>query len=717
MKSILSKLNVTSRMVIPFTVCILVVMATSIIYSFVYLSEAYMVSIRKDAVTKARLAANEIDKLTLEVSSAVNVMAEAVKMIDLRQDSVIHHLISQTMNVSSNIFGSTFALHPGAGYGKRSPYVYRIQPTVFDASDLADSYDYEHELWYTQPVEAQQSTWSDPYFDEGGGNALMVTYSVPVYNDSRQLLGVMTGDIALEWLNGYIAKEEERLFAFIIDRSSGMYIAHPNKDYILNEHISNVSNSTGNHQMTLIGNEMMSGLNGFGEYTNEIDAKESFVAYYPTTVANWSIAVVMDKAVVLNAVNHLRIMQTVIMSGGFLLFILLIIFVAHSIKQQLGIEPVELSKRLEKLAKGEIEKSHHAGEQYGSDSVAAYVDTLSDNLASTATFAQAIGRGDFQMEYKTLSSGDVLGNALLEMSDNLQKSKKEAEANREEERKRNWATSGLAKFAEILRSNNDNLETLSYNIISNLVKYLDANQGGVFVLNEAENEEEMILELKACYAYDRKKFLTKQIRPGEGLIGTCYLEGELIYMTDVPKEYVTITSGLGDAAPTAILICPLKVNDRIFGVIELASFCEFEPYQLEFVQKVGESIASSISTVRVNIRTERLLAQTRLQTEEKSNTEEELRQNMEEMRATQEELSRRESELQVILENKSEYSRNEAEKLVENISKLAAGDIHCNFTVAQPDEFTEQEYQDYSTIASHLEQLRNTVRDLLSNAK
>ena len=312
-----------------------------------------------------------------------------------------------------------------------------------------------------------------------------------------------------------------------------------------------------------------------------------------------------------------------------------------------------------------------------------------------------------------MSDGDVLGNALLEMSDNLQKSRREAEASREEERRRNWATSGLTKFAEILRSNNDNLETLSYNIISNMVKYLDANQGGVFVLNEAENKEDWALELKACYAYDRKKFINKQIHPGEGLVGTCFLEGEPIYMTDVPDDYVTITSGLGDANPTAILICPLKVNDRIFGVIELASFHEMEPYQLDFVQKVGESIASSISTVRVNIRTERLLAQTRLQTEEKSNTEEELRQNMEEMRATQEELGRREAELQTIMENKTEYSKNEAEKLAENISKLAAGDVHCDFTVAQPDEYTEQEYQSYRTIASRLEQVRDTVKDLL----
>jgi PAS domain-containing protein len=243
---------------------------------------------------------------------------------------------------------------------------------------------------------------------------------------------------------------------------------------------------------------------------------------------------------------------------------------------------------------------------------------------------------------------------MLGMQANLQKAEAEMGKRHCEDQRRNWATQGLAKFAEILRRDNDNLETLSYSIISNLVKYLDANQGGIFVLNESEYGEDVFLEMKACYAFDRKKFVDKQIRPGEGLVGTCYLEGEPIYMTAVPDCYITITSGLGDANPNAILICPLKVNDKIYGVIEFASFRKFEAYQLEFVQKVSESIASTIGSVKVNIRTNNLLTQTKLQAEEMANQEEELRQNMEEMQATQEEMRRRETELQKSLEKTKE---------------------------------------------------------------
>ena len=271
---------------------------------------------------------------------------------------------------------------------------------------------------------------------------------------------------------------------------------------------------------------------------------------------------------------------------------------------------------------------------------------LVEGLKQMSEFANKIGKGNLNAEYRMLSDDDALGGSLLEMRQSLQKAQKEQSIRDKEEEQRNWGTAGLAKFAEILRQDNNDLEALSYHVISNLVKYLGINQGGIFVMNEAENEEDRVLEMKACYAFDRKKYTEKKIHPGEGLVGTCFLEGEMIYMTEVPDSYITITSGLGNANPKAILISPLKVNDQIYGVVELASFHQFEPYQIDFVQKVSESIAATISSVNVNIRTSRLLAQTKLQAEEMANQEEELRQNMEEMQATQEEARRREIELQ-----------------------------------------------------------------------
>ena len=153
-----------------------------------------------------------------------------------------------------------------------------------------------------------------------------------------------------------------------------------------------------------------------------------------------------------------------------------------------------------------------------------------------------------------------MGNALLEMRDNLQVARKEAEIQQEEERRRNWATGGLAKMGELLRLNNDNMEELSSIVISEMVKYMDANQGGLFVLNDSD-ENNKYLELTACYAYERKKFAEKQIELGEGLTGACFLEGESIYLTEIPPDYLEITSGLGGCSPKALLITPLKLNE------------------------------------------------------------------------------------------------------------------------------------------------------------
>jgi PAS domain S-box-containing protein len=235
-----------------------------------------------------------------------------------------------------------------------------------------------------------------------------------------------------------------------------------------------------------------------------------------------------------------------------------------------------------------------------------------------------------------LSEHDVLGNALLNMRDNLA-------AVAEDDKKRNWATEGLAKFGEILRSNTNDLEKLSDEIISNLVKYLKANQGALYIMDDEEGEEQA-MSMRACYAWDKKKYLNHKIHKGEGLSGQAWQEGDTIYLTEVPQNYIKISSGLGDANPTSVLIVPLKVNDQIFGVVEIASFNTFADFEIEFVQKIAESIASTISSVKINARTQRLLEESQEMTEQMRAQEEEMRQNMEELQATQEEMQRNQSE-------------------------------------------------------------------------
>jgi hypothetical protein len=256
----------------------------------------------------------------------------------------------------------------------------------------------------------------------------------------------------------------------------------------------------------------------------------------------------------------------------------------------------------------------------------------SRRIASLSGFIQAISAGKYEYE---LNMTDELGDKLVDMRNNLK-------ANTDSEQRRIWASTGMAQIGDILRSNYQAVVELYDNILKFVVNYSKSNQGSFFILNDDTNDK--FLELVATFAFDRKKFLQKQIGIGDGLAGQCFLEGQTIFMTDIPEDYVKITSGLGEANPTAVVIVPLKVNEKIYGILELAAFRKYEPHEVELIEKFAESIASTISSVKVNERTRILLEKTQQQAEEMRAQEEEMRQNMEELSATQEEMSRKEKE-------------------------------------------------------------------------
>jgi len=132
------------------------------------------------------------------------------------------------------------------------------------------------------------------------------------------------------------------------------------------------------------------------------------------------------------------------------------------------------------------------------------------------------------------------------------------------------------------------------------------------------------------------------------LVGQAFEEGKTIYLTDIKSDHYNIQTGLGESKPTCILIVPLKQEERIEGIIEIASLNEIKKHQIEFVESIGESIASSLSVGKVNQTTKKLLEETQEKAEQMKAQEEELRQNMEELAATQEQMERRNKEMEEI---------------------------------------------------------------------
>ncbi len=343
-----------------------------------------------------------------------------------------------------------------------------------------------------------------------------------------------------------------------------------------------------------------------------------------------------------------------------ILITIFICYIFYLLAQRISGNINKLKGDLEVLASGNLVEiaEVNSEDEVGQMSVA--LKGLVDGLKEKSEFAEKIGSGELQANYHALSNEDVLGYSLLNMRENLVRVA-------EDDKKRNWTTEGLAKFGDILRGNNEGIETLADNIISGLVKYLDANQGALFVVNDVNKSDEY-LELIACYAWNKKKYLHMRIDKGEGLVGQAWQESDTLYITDVPEDFVNITSGLGGATPNAFLIIPLTVNDETFGVIEIASFNLFEQYHIDFVNKLAESIASTLSTAKTNERTKILLEQSQQQTEEMRAQEEEMRQNMEEMQATQEEMERKEAEMSRVVEQMQQQE----EEIRQNMEEMVA---------------------------------------------
>jgi PAS domain S-box-containing protein len=215
----------------------------------------------------------------------------------------------------------------------------------------------------------------------------------------------------------------------------------------------------------------------------------------------------------------------------------------------------------------------------------------------------------------------------------LKRSQEEEDARKNEDKQRHWITEGLARFGDILRENIGDIDKLSNEVVMNLVKYVNAQQACFFLLQERDGQK--IFNMTASYAYGRKKYPNKEIQWGEGLVGACAQEKKTIFIKETKEDYVKITSGLGKANPRSLVIVPLKVNDEIYGVVEIASFVKYQPFEIEFIERVAESIASTISNVNINMRTAQLLKESQEQAEIMAHQEEEMRKNMDALKQTQ----------------------------------------------------------------------------------
>ncbi|MFI4965667.1 MAG: response regulator, partial [Caulobacterales bacterium] len=287
------------------------------------------------------------------------------------------------------------------------------------------------------------------------------------------------------------------------------------------------------------------------------------------------------------------------------------------------------------------------------DNVNELAANLTTQVRAIAEVSTAVTKGDLTRSITVEASGEVeeLKNNINEMIRNL---RDQTLKNTEQD----WLKTNLARFTRMLQGERD-LSTVSNLVLSELAPLINA-QHAVFYVSDRDDEGQMVLNLAASYAFNNRKHLANQFQLREGLIGQCAYEKSRILLTNVPKDYVQVSSGLGEASPANIIVLPALFEGEVKAVIELATFGEFNETQQQFLDQLMESIGIVLSTIAANMRTEGLLKQSQLLTSELQAQQEELkktndrleqqaaslRQSEELLRTKQEELQQTNAELQ-----------------------------------------------------------------------
>jgi methyl-accepting chemotaxis protein len=524
---------------------------------------------------------------------------------------------------------------------------YRVNGDIKFKLDTADINKTDNEGLYYQIKQSKNNVITEPYWysytDHKEDEMFESSICVPVLQSTR-FLGLMGIDLVLERFEGLVKdiKPYKGSYAFFVS-NKGTFIYHPDAVNLGKNLITDNPEANNKYHFNLY---MQKG-DKFSFERNDGGGRY-FVTFAPVYVGDtqtpWYLSLVVPFSEMVAKANQ-NMLDTLLIG---LLGIIILGFVLYLIARNMSRPLIHISDMLEELSKGILHSDNTISIKTKDEigTIALAMNDLKLNLSQTAEFAEEIGKGNLNVEFKKLSEEDVLGNALLNMRESLVKAEQDDKIRKKQDEIQRWIGDGLAKINELMRQHNE-LNVLSYKVVELIVNYLNANQGSLYILNDdnAETLEDRTFEASSALAWGRKKPHHRKIKMGESLIGRAAYEQSTLHMTEIPEDYVNITSGLGKATPRALLIVPLILNEEVMGVIEIVSFNIFEKHHIEFVERAGESIASSIASLKISQRTSRLLDQTKSQAGELTEKEEELRQQMEEMQATQEEAAKREAEM------------------------------------------------------------------------
>ena len=290
------------------------------------------------------------------------------------------------------------------------------------------------------------------------------------------------------------------------------------------------------------------------------------------------------------------------------------------------------------------------------DNVNRLAGNLTTQVRAITEVTKAVAAGDLTKKITVDAAGEV-----ADLTENVNEMIRNLAGTTRKNQEQDWLKTNLTKFTQLLQGQKD-LATVSKLILSELAPLVHVQHGAFYTADRPDETHDPVMRLLATYAYRERKGLANRFRPGEGLVGQCALERERILLTDVPEDYVQISSGLGAAAPRNIVVLPILFENEVKAVIELASFERFNQNQITFLDQLTESIGIVLNSIEANMRTEALLSQSQSLAQELQSRQAELQETNERLEQQAKSLSESEELLKMQQEELQQTNRELEEK-------------------------------------------------------
>ena len=344
--------SLASRISLWIVLCVVVILSAT-----AFIGNYYMVkSIKLEESVKANgilyIVGQRIDATLISVEVAVRNHLEDIRE-SLNEPDELYRITQRMLEDNPSIVGSAIAFKPDYFPEKGvwfSPYSYRESGAICSKQLGSADYDYHTMEWYQITASLKHDYWSDPYFDKGGGEMLMTTYSYPLTDEAGNLIAVVTADILLEELSKLLDVEYyDHAYACMIGRN-GTFISHPNKELILQQTVFSIAEKTGHPELIEVAQEMINGKSGMREWKSP-SYGDSYIFFVPFEHTGWSMAIVYKATELLKDFRKTALFLTAL----FILMLMLLTYILRRSVHQLIAPLTTFTQAVDEVAQGNLQ--------------------------------------------------------------------------------------------------------------------------------------------------------------------------------------------------------------------------------------------------------------------------------------------------------------------------------------------------------------------------